>query len=386
MRKTPQISPLIPCLFDTAVMFPNGIPAQPSGEKIKSSKECGDKTYVNCASIYPDRVYTYSRPIDGFNYSKKFDENKKNLKCNKTNGNMSDKARKNIEAGINWLLYRSKLQYAYSEKSRKKFGFRINFITLTLPCTQFHTDREIVSVCLNNFLNTIRNVAGVKDYVWKAEAQLNGNIHFHITTNKFMYYKDVRKWWNQSIELLGYVSKFEEKWKHRNPPTEEIRSVKHVKRIASYVSKYLSKDKLFVPIGELRESNGKRFEVLYNSKQYRSESVGKKLGRVVGAVIAGPVRRLDCKLWFCSRSISQHKPLIIDNTCFQWCSLEDILKDVEVRRYEGKYVTGHFFNVPKLSKHHDSYFAHSFDTHAKGEVVDFGVDGYRKHKGLFVDV
>jgi hypothetical protein len=93
---------------------------------------------------------------------------------------------------------------------KKKKSIYINMITLTLSAKQVHSDVQIKK-CLNSFFSYMRKYCNFKYYVWRAEKQKNGNIHFHIVTPQFIEYKKILKIWNNSIELLGYVSEYNKK-------------------------------------------------------------------------------------------------------------------------------------------------------------------------------
>ena len=56
----------------------------------------------------------------------------------------------------------------------------MKFITLTLSDVQAHTDDSIKEHMLQPFLYWLQRYYNCS-YVWKAETQINGNIHFHIT-------------------------------------------------------------------------------------------------------------------------------------------------------------------------------------------------------------
>lgn len=271
-----------------------------------------------------------------------------NLADNSTEGHISKKAARNIEKALSWLLFIAKPKRVWSEDSQSFFTFKINFITLTLPSKQQHTDQEVKRVCLNNFLMVLKKKFGLKNYLWRAEAQANGNIHFHLTTDVFIHYNEIRRLWNQSVELLGYVSEFHGSNGHRNPNSTDVHSVKHVKRLASYLSKYMSKRRAFGCIGELREHKGSRFEVLYGSREYKAEEGGKKVGKVVGHVLGGLLRPIEGRLWYCSGNLSKFKPIKIDQTFYEWSTLEEVLRSTELKVYEGKFVRSFYGDIPKV--------------------------------------
>lgn len=197
-----------------------------------------------------------------------------NLTANREKRTISRQSRKKIINAIGWLFqFTDTRRVTINDKS---FNFRLGFVTLTLPSVQRHTDNKIKKTCLNNFLNRIRNEHNVHHYVWRAEKQKNGNIHFHLLIDQPIHFAIIQRMWNQSTELLGYVSEFQkqqqnkyrngfyvdykimqkygtsaekqkkrwlkgvkEKW--RNPHSTEIKNLKSIKNIGAYVTKYMAK-------------------------------------------------------------------------------------------------------------------------------------------------
>lgn len=119
--------------------------------------------------------------------------------------------------------------------------YRLTFLTVTLPAKQAHTDQKIKSVVLNNFINKLRYHKKDLKYIWRAEPQENGNIHFHFILNLYVEMKLCDKLWHDSLELLGYVTAYEKKWKSRFPPTNRIEYVYTAKQIVGYATKYMTK-------------------------------------------------------------------------------------------------------------------------------------------------
>ena len=81
----------------------------------------------------------------------------------------------------------------------------------------------------------------MKSYVWKAELQERGQIHYHITADCYVDLKELRQAWNNLQEKAGLLDDFYLKYGHRNPNSTDIHSVKKVKNIEAYLVKYISK-------------------------------------------------------------------------------------------------------------------------------------------------
>lgn len=157
---------------------------------------------------------------------------------NKVKGELSLKAIRRIKAAVNWLVYLSKEKRIYMKQENKHFKFKINFITLTLSSPQQHSDRVIKAKLLQPFIRILRSKYKVTNYVWKAETQRNGNIHFHITCDVFIHYKEIRDTWNTIQETLGYVTRSN----IVDPNSTDIHSVLKVTNLAAYLSKYIAKN------------------------------------------------------------------------------------------------------------------------------------------------
>ena len=308
------------------------------------------------ASVYPNSLHIFQREIEGRTGQSGGYTYLSNFEANETAGTISRKAAKRIERAIVWLLYYSKPKRIYDVILQKSFSFKINFITLTLPAYQTHSDDEIKKVALNNFLDICRKTHGLNNYVWKAEAQLNGNIHFHLVTDCYIRFDKIQEAWNRSIDLLltrvpfidaglTYIDRFERKVGHRHPNSTDVHSVKHVKRIASYVSKYMSKNRAFACIGDLRLIDGKPVEVLYGSDQYREEEANQKKGKVIGHVITGPIRKIEGRLWFLSRSLSKCEAVRINEDEHQFSDLSTIIHKGGLHQFNTDFCFNYYGDV-----------------------------------------
>ena len=127
-------------------------------------------------------------------------------------------------------------------KTGKKFKWKVNFITLTLSAEQGEIkDQEIKRRILDPFIKRAARKYGLKSYVWRAEYQDNGNIHFHIMTDCWIHYKSLRRDWNKCQELLGFITRFEEKHGHRDPNSTDVHAVRKPRELAGYIAKYMIK-------------------------------------------------------------------------------------------------------------------------------------------------
>lgn len=128
---------------------------------------------------------------------------------------------------------------------RSKFfrmiDYKLVFITLTLSSAQLHSDKEIKQKLLQPFLRIMRKRWHCINYVWKAEAQDNGNIHFHITTHQYIHWEEIRTVWNTLQESLGYITRSDSD----NPNSTDVHAVYKKKNVAAYVSGEMCKKDIY---------------------------------------------------------------------------------------------------------------------------------------------
>lgn len=168
--------------------------------------------------------------------------NEVNLKDNNRKDGLSDKAIKRVKNSVNWLVAAAPWQWVYHKSSGKRYKFKINFITLTLPASQGNiSDHYFKSVMLRKFINRCTYNYGLKNYIWKVEAQASGQIHAHFTTDTFIHYMAIRRTWNKICADEGLIDKFEKKHGHRDPNSTDVHSVSAKTRIGSYICKEMSK-------------------------------------------------------------------------------------------------------------------------------------------------
>jgi len=217
--------------------------------------------------IRPNYIVSMPEFSKAKNYSSQaFIQNKENLVDNKHKGVLSDKAIKDIRCCVNWLVASAKLKTIWHKESQKYYSFKVNFITLTLPDTYAEiTDVILKKDLLNPLLTTLRKGYGLKNYLWKLEFQQNGKLHIHITTDTFIYWKDLRRLWNRRLVSCGHMAKFQSEFGHSDPNSTDVHAVYKINDIAAYISKYMSKvDPLLSKVkGRIWQCN---YELARNSK------------------------------------------------------------------------------------------------------------------------
>ncbi|SFZ90255.1 hypothetical protein SAMN05428642_101829 [Flaviramulus basaltis] len=120
---------------------------------------------------------------------------------------------------------------------------RLSFVTLTF--LNKVSDEEAVNV-LRKFIDNVKKRSEDFQYIWVVERQtkndeFKGNPHFHMITNK--YWK-IEKWWNYWLALQqknGIVPR-DKDFKPSSAFDVKQLNASNIKRITSYVTKYVTKN------------------------------------------------------------------------------------------------------------------------------------------------
>lgn len=194
--------------------------------------------YKSCISFNPNYAFLFTSCTNKFS----FESNFKSHSNRKQTFEITKQSKSKIKNCFTWLLLISNKKTVYSKKENKKFHFKLSFITLTLPEKQKHHDNYIKAHMLEPFLYWMKKYNYAQSYVWKAEAQKNGNIHFHITTNKFIHWKSIRAKWNKICAKHGYCKVFQDGTNDHGNASTQIKAVLKDKQLAKYMIKYFSKN------------------------------------------------------------------------------------------------------------------------------------------------
>jgi len=293
------------------------------------SKELIIETHM---SINPNYSVFYNsvRRVDGESMLKTKDMFKL-PELNRYYGIFSEKAKSRLKKALNWLIHIAKPKRI--QIKGKKFSYKLTLITVSLPAQQVHEDKEIAK-CLSQLLIEFQQNYNMQYYIWKAEKQKNGSIHYHITSDCYVPHQELRERWSRIINKLGYVDMYRktqmewhkkgfkprpdlyfkktkngefelddkgnriknwslakqkesyrqqmllpenERW--RLPNCTDVHSVKGVKNLVAYLAEYLAKNDLTESeIHELKEMQDlihlKRFELKRIVNQYEKRDKG----------------------------------------------------------------------------------------------------------------
>lgn len=165
------------------------------------------------------------------------------VKREKYTGQMSAGAKKRLTKAISLLIQSSAETWVYNPVTKKTQPHKLSFITLTLPNVELAKDAKFChKQLLQPMLRIMRDKYKMKSYLWKAELQENESIHYHLTTDLFLPWEQLRQHWNAITRNAGMLNEFRTQYGHDNPNSVDIHAVNKVNDLEAYLVKYISKD------------------------------------------------------------------------------------------------------------------------------------------------
>lgn len=165
-----------------------------------------------------------------------------NFQTSKTyTGSLTAGAIKRLRKSIELLVECSQNRTVYSKVVGKNIQHKLSFITLTIPTAEKIELKEATKLLLEPMLRHLRQVHGMKNYVWKVELQERGQLHWHITSDVYVPHSELRNKWNQLLLRNNYMSEYLQKKGHSNANSTDIHSVRKVRDLSAYLVKYFTK-------------------------------------------------------------------------------------------------------------------------------------------------
>lgn len=124
--------------------------------------------------------------------------------------------------------------------SRAKIGsLKMKFITITFPsgCSD-----DICMQCLNTWLTKLRSITSSFEYLWVAERQANGTLHFHMFTKTFFNIRVIN--FHMAVTIDNVLRKNKEgapAFTLENYNGIDVKVVDKISHIVKYVTKYVTK-------------------------------------------------------------------------------------------------------------------------------------------------
>jgi len=266
----------------------------------------------------------------------------KNIGNNKSYaGVINSHTQRRIRKAVNVLVQISDWQRIFNPVTENYFDFKLTFITLTVSdSTKLLTGKEGYQLLLKPMLQHLKRVHKMESFVWKAELQSNGQIHYHITTNVFIHHLLIRNKWNSLQKKVGLLDSFIDKYGHDNPNSTDIHKVYNDDMIEAYLEKYISKSQQSNPITTANTHND-------NTNDNDA---------CLGAMMSGYPSNYNAeqsvggKVWDCSYNLKKAKLFTVDFTAQVESAILTIDKKEGVKEFTTDYFTILYFKQPSIRK------------------------------------
>lgn len=213
-------------------------------------------------------------------------------------GRLTKSSRKRLTKACEVLNEMSKKRKVYNEVSKRAVYFKLSMITLTISTIDKKlTPKQGNSLLLKHFLRWLTRTKGATGYVWKCEHQSNGQIHYHILTNVFVNYQEIRDKWNHLQQRNGLLDDYYNKYKHYDPNSTDVHAIKNVKNITAYFISYLKAEK-----NDKATTDGKIWDCSYNikkAKHYTCIPDSETVKNIEEGITKGEIERVDLEHIIC---------------------------------------------------------------------------------------
>jgi hypothetical protein len=232
-------------------------------------------------------VLVYYEQLYSRRWSNKF-ENRTQLiqvKEKAYSGDVTQGARKRMSKAITLMSQIVKPKLITNPISNRTYYHRFSFVTLTVSSNKILTARQGYDLLLQHFIQWLRRTKNIELYVWKAEAQLRGQIHWHFVWPDFIHYREIRNKWNALQKAAGLLDDFAMEHGHFDPNSTDIHETRDVTNMRAYIMKEMGKsmnarknraeditDSL-IKAGELPEAEREKFIDEYKGDLYMEGKV-----------------------------------------------------------------------------------------------------------------
>jgi hypothetical protein len=214
-------------------------------------------------------------------------------------GGMTMGTRKRLAKAVTIMTQAIKPSWRHNPVSGRMQFHRFSFITLTVSSPENITARQGYDLLLSHFLDWMTRTAAkddptAKTYIWKAELQIRGQLHYHITTPAWIHYKDIRAKWNDLQRRAGLLDDYAKKHGHFDPNSTDIHDTRSVKSADRYMLKELGKTISALQLAAVAEVNN-----MVSRGELPAEQAEEKIKEITAEKIATVGR-----IWGCSEDLA----------------------------------------------------------------------------------
>ena len=156
-------------------------------------------------------------------------------------GLITNGVKKRLSKAVNLLVASTLKKVVFSKQLNKYVTHQISFITLTIPDSTALGAKELHKKMLEPMIKFLRQVHGMRSYVWKVEYQKRGVLHYHLTSDCYIDHNDLRKKWNSLLTKNELNTAYIDAKGHINANSTDIHSVRNIQDLPAYLVKYMIK-------------------------------------------------------------------------------------------------------------------------------------------------
>jgi hypothetical protein len=240
---------------------------------------------------------------------------------------------------------------------------RYVLLTLTLPADQVHTDQEVRRLMLMPYLQKLKRKCHAANYMWFAETQRNGNIHFHLILDRYIDKAVAQKLWNGVLEKPGYIAAYRagrEAWHaggfrydSSNRRTENQQRHAYEEGVRTGWSQ--------PPTADIRGVKGGAQGVLAYVVEYCAKGAQGEPGDVR--------RKVEGHLWGCNRNLGKLERYEVELTPDLHQLIEAGAEGGELRKVEGEHWKHYAGDIGRMLAHELPHLYHGYLTHWRTEAT-----------------
>lgn len=144
-------------------------------------------------------------------------------------GKLSPNARRKLKNALRWLVACSDVKQCYEKKKKDMVDYRVNLATFTFKKNM--QDDNKARKLFSMWLEMARYRFALERYVWKAEPQERGAIHFHLVSGIYLPHKEVCYTWNRLLSKNGLHQP--------NANSTDVHAVQGVYNLEAYLTEYM---------------------------------------------------------------------------------------------------------------------------------------------------
>jgi hypothetical protein len=278
------------------------------------------KTWETFVQVRNGSLLTYDLPKEGFDCPSW----RKPPTRQGYSGEVTESTRKRIATAIDIFLQISPVRTIHNPITNRSQRFQLSFITLTISQpepVEASEGHKALKVFLQHFRrpwHKRKMSETMKTYVWKAEVQKRGQLHYHLTTNVFLHAIEIRRVWNDIQKKRGWLDSFQKAYGKWDANSTDVHSVKKIGDVGRYLTKYIAK------------------------QEYRQSPANPEAGF---PALLEPVR-LDAKVWGCSEDLKGVKRFSDRMDKWTWISMEAARMDGQAKLFEKERCKFYSFDGP----------------------------------------